>query len=73
MGKRLASGPSIHRFKVASECCFCGEVIAPVRPDPVVLSLQVEDGGTQALPVHLRCLQRALRPGFPLAPFNGEK
>jgi hypothetical protein len=53
-----------------TQCCFCGAGIVPAGSDPVVLTLPVTGGGTQALYAHLKCLRAALHPSVPLGVFE---
>ena len=57
---------------ISYQCCFCGETITSTPPDPIVLTLDVEGGGTQDLYAHARCLRSALHPSVPLAVFDDE-
>jgi hypothetical protein len=47
------------------QCCFCGQTIE--GEEPRVLTLEVEDGGSQELYSHEVCLRRAVHPWVPLA------
>lgn len=48
------------------QCCFCGEEIARIAPDPVRLQVAGEEGETQELYCHLAHLKRAMHPSVPL-------
>jgi hypothetical protein len=49
------------------QCSFCGKPIASDPPEPLVLALQLPDGGTQALYSHRACLRTALHSSVPIA------
>ena len=49
------------------QCCFCGQSIEVRAPDPVMLSFEVEGGGTQQLSCHASCLRRLVHSSVPLA------
>jgi hypothetical protein len=46
------------------QCCFCGDEIAPVYPDPVRLEVIGASGETQELYCHLKHLKRRFTPLF---------
>ena len=48
------------------QCSFCGEPIAATPLEPLVLTLQLPDGGTQGLYAHRVCLRSALDASVPL-------
>ncbi len=50
----------------SAQCCFCGNAIVPMQPDPVRLTLCLDSEGQQDLFCHHRCLHRAMHPSVPL-------
>jgi hypothetical protein len=52
------------------QCCFCGMTVTTKPPDPVPITIPLEDGGTQHLFAHLQCLQDVLHPSVPLGIFE---
>jgi len=51
------------------QCCFCGNAIVQIEPDPLTLKMAIEEGGEQELFCHYRCLKRAVDPSVALYPF----
>lgn len=49
-----------------TQCCFCGFAIATQRGEPLVLSLVLDDEGTQELYSHVACLKQRVHPSVPL-------
>jgi hypothetical protein len=55
---------------IHAQCCFCGNAIVRIEPDPLTLKLAIEEGGEQQLFCHYRCLKRVLDPSVALYPFE---
>ena len=53
-----------------TQCCFCAKPVANTDIEPIVLNIDVGDGGSQQLYCHARCLKDALDPSVPLFPFD---
>ena len=49
------------------QCCFCGLSITDSAAEPVTMTVEVGDGGVQALYCHVACLRRILHPSVPVA------
>ncbi len=52
------------------QCCFCGNTIVSIVPDPLELTIDLGGGEEQRLYCHHRCLRRAVYPSVPLFPFE---
>ena len=55
------------------QCCFCGNTIVQIEPDPLTLKLGLEEGSEQDLFCHYRCLKRAVDPSVSLYPFEAAR
>jgi len=49
------------------QCCFCAGPLPEGTTDPEVLVFQLDDGGTQELFAHAKCLRAVVHPSTPLA------
>lgn len=54
------------------QCCFCGLTILEKRPDPVSLTVRLEDDAEQGLFCHWSCLKAAVHQSVPLYVWENE-
>jgi len=57
---------------IAYQCCFCAQAIENVQPEPLLLTLAVDEDGEQVLHTHYACLKKALHPSVPLFVWSTE-
>jgi hypothetical protein len=57
-------------FELDGPCCFCGEAIERTAVDPCAVSVETEEGLTEAWFCHGRCFKERLasKPGLDLVP-----
>ena len=53
-----------------SQCCFCGNAIVAMPPDPVFVAIDLGDDARQDFAAHYRCLKRAMDASVPLFPLD---
>lgn len=54
------------------QCCFCGNQIVNLNPDPLTLTIHFGEQEQQTLFSHYRCLKRSVDSSVPLIPLADE-
>jgi hypothetical protein len=57
-------------IQLGGPCCFCGEPIEHTAVDPCAVSVETEEGMTQAWFCHARCFKARLATGRGLEPVH---